>query len=275
MKTTKQAIYDQQQDWAAKHHVPFDTKGYTTTVTENLFQPLSEAAQAEFGLGAGSELKGKMRALHSSSALVCNVFDYWCERPLQPLMTALGPLDGFDHLHFEQIYPTSIGSRPHLDVAFCGDKIKPFVIESKFVEPYGADKSGIVFKRAYFPEDLGPFPEDLGLWANHGLTNCQALAWKIDRREIKFSRLEVPQLLKHILGLANTFGENFTLLYLWYDHSSAEAMEHRQEIDTFMQHLNGEIDFRTMTYQELFQKMQGNPVIDQGYIKYLRERYFV
>jgi hypothetical protein len=267
MKTTKQAIYGQQQDWAARHHVTFDAKGYTATVAENLFQPLSEAAQAEFGLGAGSEMKGKMRALHSSSAIVCNVFDHWCNRPLEPLAAALGAPANADHLHFEQIYLTSIGSRPHLDVAFCGDKIKPFVIESKFVEPYGSDKSGIVFKHAYFPEDTE-------LWTKHGLTNCQDLAQKVDKREIKFSRLDAPQLLKHILGLANKFGTDFTLLYLWYDYPSAEAADHRKEIDTFVQHLGGEIDFRAMTYQELFQKMQGNSTVDEKYIAYLRERYF-
>ena len=234
---------------------------------ENLFQPLTEASKAEFGSGAGSELDRKMRALHSSSALVCNVFDYWRDRPLKPLASALDAPATADHLHFEQIYPTSIGSKPYLDVAFCGDKIKPFVIESKFAEPYGADKSGIVFKRAYFPADTE-------LWSSHGLMNCQALAWKIDHREIKFSRLEAPQLLKHILGLANKFEKNFTLLYLWYDHPSEAAAEHRAEVETFMQHLKGEIDFRTMTYQDLFQKMQGNYTIDQSYIKYLGERYF-
>ena len=186
---------------------------------------------------------------------------------MKPLAAALGAPGNADHLHFEQIYPTSIGSRPHLDVAFCGDKIKPFVIESKFVEPYGSDKSGIVFKRAYFPVDTE-------LWSNHGLMHCQALAWKIDNREIKFSRLEASQLLKHILGLANKVGRDFTLLYLWYDYPSSEAAEHRAEVETFMLRLNEEIDFRTMTYQELFQKMQGDPAVDEKYIAYLKERYF-
>lgn len=267
MKTTKQAIYDQQQDWATRHHVIFDAAGYTATVAENLFQPLSEAAQAQFGLGAGSEMNGKMRALHSSSALVCNVFDYWRNRSLDPLVEALGAPTSVERLHFEQIYLTSIGSRPHLDVAFYGDKIKTFAIESKFVEPYGSDKSGTVFKHAYFPENTE-------LWANHGLTHCQDLARKVDHREIKFSRLEAPQLLKHILGLANKFGKDFTLLYLWYDYPSDEATTHRQEIAKFVQHLNGEIDFRTMTYQDLFQKMQANPTVDESYMEYLEERYF-
>lgn len=268
MNTTKQAIRAQQQDWATRHGIQFDGKGYTETATENLFQPLTDASTAEFGSGAGSELEEKMQALHSSSALVCNVFDYWRDRPLEPLAAALGAPAIVDDLHFEQTYPTGLrGTAPHLDVALFGDSATPFFIESKFVEPYESGKSGSPFEISYFPESLQ-------LWSKHGLTNCQTLAQKINDREIRFSWLDAPQLLKHILGLANKFGKDFTLLYLWYDHPSAEATEHRQEVDTFMQHLNGEIDFRTMTYQDLFQKMQDNPTVDESYVEYLRERYF-
>ncbi len=272
MKTTKQAIYDQQKKWATNRSIPIDADGYTRIVEQNLFQTLNTETKAEFASGSGDELgdtvkRGKMQATHSSSALVCNVFDYWRSRPMASLLDALGAPANTGHLNFERIYPTRIGSRPHLDVALCGDETKPFLIESKFVEPYGSDKSGIVFRPAYFPEDAE-------LWSSHGLMHCQALARKIDNREIKFSRLEVPQLLKHILGLANKFGKEFTLLYLWYDHPSAEATAHRENINTFVQHLNGEVDFRTMTHQELFQKMQGNPAVDEKYIAYLKERYF-
>jgi len=80
--------------------------------------------------------------------------------------------------------------------------------------------------------------------------------------------------LKHILGIVNTFQKDFTLLYLWYDYPSSEAAEHRAEVETFMLRLNGEIDFRAMTYQELFKKMQSAPAVDGSYIAYLAERYF-
>jgi hypothetical protein len=49
----------------------------------NLFEPLSADARAEYGTGDGGELggpdgdPGKMQAVHSSSALCCNVFHYW------------------------------------------------------------------------------------------------------------------------------------------------------------------------------------------------------
>lgn len=274
MNTTKQAVYDQQKKWATDHSIPTDADGYTRTVEENLFQPLSTETRAEFAAGSGDELggtgkRGKMQATHSSSALVCNVFDYWRSRPMASLSEALGAPDAAGHLYFEQTYPTGLrGTPPHIDVALLGDSTKPFCVESKFSEPYGSDKNDKPFEISYFPEGSE-------LWSKHGLTNSQALARKIHHSEIKFSQLGAPQLLKHILGLANKFGKDFTLLYLWYDClDSEEAKEHRKEIDTFVQHLSGEIDFRTLTYQKLFQKMQGDPAIDKSYIKYLEERYF-
>jgi hypothetical protein len=273
MNTTKQAIYDQQKNWATDHSIPTDADGYTQTVEENLFQTLSAETRAEIAAGSGDELggtgkRGKMQATHSSSALVCNVFDYWRSRPMAALLDALDAPAAAEHLHFEQTYPTGLrGIPPHIDVAILGDDTKPFCVESKFTEPYGSDKNDKPFEISYFPQGSE-------LWAKHGLTKCQALAEDINRGGTKFAHLGGPQLLKHILGLANKFGTDFTLLYLWYDYPSTEAADHRKEIDTFVQHLGGEIDFRTMTYQELFQKMQGNPAIDKSYIEYLRKRYF-
>jgi len=56
--------------------------GYTQSVDENLFQRLSDRARRQFEDGDGRELgtkgrPGNMQALHSSSAIACNVFHYW------------------------------------------------------------------------------------------------------------------------------------------------------------------------------------------------------
>ncbi len=266
---TAPAIIYQQRRWAAARGIQ-PNGNYTKTLEENLFQPLTEASRAEFGSGAGNEMSEKMRAFHSSSALVCNVFDYWRDRPLKTLASALGAPVDVDHLHFEQVYPTGLrGMPPHLDVLLCAEGFKPFLIESKFTEPYshGGQSAENAFTKSYFPNSGE-------LWGKYGLTRCEDLAQRIYSSREHFSRLDAPQLLKHILGLAKEFGENFTLLYLWYDHASSGAAEHRAEIETFLLRLNGEIDFRAMTYQELFQRMQGNQAIDQSYIKYLKERYF-
>jgi len=83
MITAKQAIYDQQRRWATTRGIPFDRDGYTQIVEANLFQPLGTQSRAEFEAGSGDEVggvgrRGKMQALHSSSALVCKP-ESWVE----------------------------------------------------------------------------------------------------------------------------------------------------------------------------------------------------
>ena len=79
-----------QQDWARSMGISFDPRGYVLNVEANLQQPLSTQARQSFERGAGSELSGHMRALHSSSALAVNFFDYWMDRERAPLLWALG-----------------------------------------------------------------------------------------------------------------------------------------------------------------------------------------
>ena len=256
-----------QRRWArARGILPYG--GYTQTVEGNLFQPLTEASQVELRLGTENKLEKEMRFVASSSALICNVFDHWRNRHLEPLAAALGAPVGIDHFHFEVTYPIGLG------VVLGSNEPKPFVIEAQFTEPYGylgTTSAGGTFTKSY---TKSYFPDSGEIWGRYRLTRCEALARRIHAEQEEFFQLGARQLLTRILGLAKAYGKNFTLLYLWYDVPSHKAARHRAEIETFMLRLNGEIDFRTMTYQELFQKMQGNPAIDESYIKYLGERYF-
>src|SRR5687767_5592943 len=104
-------ILAKQTLWAARHGHPLrgsaGTKGrlaYTATVSDNLFEPLTPEARREYAEGDGGELgqggivPGKMQAVHSSSALSCNLFHYWrrigrpdiiakaCGLPVSPTM---------------------------------------------------------------------------------------------------------------------------------------------------------------------------------------------
>jgi len=179
-----------------------------------------------------------MQAFHSSSALVCNVFDYWRSQLLlgqspAVLTTALGVPVSVKQMQFEQIQRTGLGGTPpHLDVVLRADGSKPFFIESKFTEPYQPHSTEGTFTKSYFPNSGE-------LWGKLGLTRCENLARRINASQEQFPRLNAPQLLKHILGIANTFQKDFTLLYLWYDYPSSEAAEHRAEVETFTQRLNG------------------------------------
>jgi len=82
---TKRDILLALRTWAARAGLVADGKGYLPCVEDNLFRPMSPGARTTFDRGSGSELKdrngvpAKMRAVHSSSALAVNVFDYWSE----------------------------------------------------------------------------------------------------------------------------------------------------------------------------------------------------
>ena len=79
MATEQDIIKDVQRAWAESNGKHFDARGYVYDVQDNFRKALSTRARDAFGDGAGSELKGKMKALHSSSALAANFFDYWTD----------------------------------------------------------------------------------------------------------------------------------------------------------------------------------------------------
>lgn len=139
--STKEELLTRQRAWATNAGMAVDTRGYLPSYTANLRKPLSLAAKASFDIGSGSELRdgktrpAKMRALHSSSALVVNVFDYWCERDTSPLMEALEVGAATEPPHFEAQFPTGLqGVPPNLDVAICLRSGITLAIESKFCE---------------------------------------------------------------------------------------------------------------------------------------------
>jgi hypothetical protein len=75
--------------WAQRHDLALcgsalirGKLAYTPSLNENLFEALLPEARAEYERGDGRELgrpdglPGKMQAVHSSSAIACNVFHY-------------------------------------------------------------------------------------------------------------------------------------------------------------------------------------------------------
>jgi len=262
-------IRNQQRAWAKQNGIEIDKDGYTLRLEPNLFLPLSSNSVAEFGFGKGDEFgtdhrRGKMQALHSSSALVCNVFEYWRGHSLDTIARACGAPAGMTEIHFESIHPTTLrGTPPHLDLEFLGKGLKPFAIESKFTEPY--KKTASEFKGSYLTTP--------GLWDN--LPHCVRLVRDIHNGQIVFTRLHASQLLKHTLGLTNSYGPSgFYLLYLWYEVPSPEATEHRKEIEAFTERIEGDFTFLSMTYQELFDIIKESSETGEAYVSYLAERYF-
>ena len=128
-------------------------KVYTTSLDHNLLQPLHEQTRQNISNGDGGELNGnearpaKMQALHSSSALGINVFDYWkVAEDLAPITASCG-LSRFGSrlsgdVRFEQQFQIDKRFRyaPNLDVAIYPNtsKYKVFAIECKFTEAYNS-----------------------------------------------------------------------------------------------------------------------------------------
>ena len=216
-----------------------------------------------------------MRALHSSSALVVNLFDYWTYRDKSPLLSALGigPAGEVD-LDFEARFPTGLGGTPpHLDVSITNGTGFVHAVEGKFTEHLGrATRGKSKFSESYFPR-TGE------LWADRNLPACQELAeelWAEERHggRQRFEYLDPRQLLKHALGLSTNRAGRFSLVYLYYDWVGARPDAHRREVDIFSERVEGETGFRVLTYQSVYGRLRDSGKADAGYVEYLADRYF-
>jgi hypothetical protein len=271
MSTTRKKALDRQRVWAAARGIAIDPQGYTHRLDDNLLQPLSAAARAEFSRGKGDELgrdggRGKMQALHSSAALAVNAFDHWRERPRDALRSALGLDRPIAAIEFERTFPTGLrGVPPHLDVTLSLEDGAVVAIESKFLEPYPARKGDRPWRSAYFPE-VG------GLWDDAGLPGCQGIAEGLRSGDLRYRHLDAAQLLKHALGLARTVQGDYALWYLWYDGGTEEDTTHREEIDDFAGRADARLRFRAMTYRDLFE-MLNEAGAERQYVTYLTGRY--
>ena len=271
----EQDIKKAQREWAWSKGVSVDRGGYVRQVEANLFRPLSARARLAFEAGAGSELKGHMRALHSSSALVANFFDYWNDRDTTPILFALGiePREGV-RIDFEAQFPTGLGgSPPHPDVAITHKSGYVVAIESKFTEHLKRSTRGKSrFARSYFPESAG-------LWASKALPACQQLAESLRAEDLhggrqQFEYLDPRQLLKHALGLGTQLGGEFSLCYLYYNWAGKRPETHRREIDLFEELVGDEVRFRALPYQDIFVRLAESVEADSDYLNYLGGRYF-
>jgi hypothetical protein len=234
------------------------------SLDDNLFVPLHPDTHREFEEGAGNELAGDLRSLRSSAGLACNVFDYWRSHPSEPLAQACGVEGSSCRVSFERKFPTGLGGTPpHLDVVLETEKGPPTAIESKFSELYGPAHND--FRESYFAREA--------VWG--GLPRSLDLARRIRGGHASFQALGAAQLLKHALGLKHAHGPGgFRLLYLWYEVPGETAMLHRREVDEFARQVADDFVFASLTYQELFPRLQETAADHREYVDYLGARYF-
>ncbi len=302
-------IKSKQQSWAKRKGLSLvggtipnkGEKNYLHSLTDNLFEQLSNKSLACFNSGDGNETKdtktrlAKMKALHSSSAIVVNFFQYW-QKDVYPIIYVCNLCSknpsgidlmteniASDHpkifstsrnktenkIKFEEKFEISEDKSqfpfsPNIDVVI--EDFQPFAyaIESKFTEPYRGKSEGI--KQKYIDNTL--------FW--NGLPSLYELAKEICPDNNKFQYLDAAQLMKHILGLKKKYNKSgFRLLYLWYDVIGKDGFEHRKEIEQFAEIAKKDnVKFSHITYQEVIMKLSkefygGN----EKYCDYLTERY--
>ena len=147
-------LTQQQRSWAQKRAIAVNRRwsDYVTQLDDNLFQPLSSETLAEYEEGEGMNSPPraggkppKLCALHSSAALVCNLFDYWRERDVGAIASACGAPPGCTSLCFEQKRPIrqTWKTPPHPDCEFQGPNIPVTAVESKFLEPYSPQRESM------------------------------------------------------------------------------------------------------------------------------------
>ena len=257
-------IVSKQIQWAKNNNIPLiGSKGergratYTVDLNQNLFEPLLEENQKRFEDGNGHEVQGsldapaKMQALHSSSALGVNIFQYWQKRGLiKEIASACGFCNRnsnySESIVFEDKYyiNTKFVIPPNIDVVFHNYESSPytlFAVECKFSEVFGGRAHGGL-KSKYLEEE--------NLWSD--LAALNKLGWEINHDAKRYSYLDAAQLIKHILGLKACVGiKEFKLLYLWYDVLGIDGASHRAEVEDFTKIAKSDgINFLAVTYYQ-------------------------
>lgn len=287
-------IQKKQVAWAlANGFIPqgstYDNKGeyhYLTELKDNLFQPLSDFTLNQFKNADGGEFndyekngnryRPKVNALHSSSVIVMNTFQYWLDKNIFQLLHALELCSKRSvqvssvkreevKIEFEKKIRISndlskFKFSPNIDVVVNNQ----FAIESKFTEPYKGRKKGISEKYTLENE----------IWK--GLEFIYELANELHPNNERYNYLDAAQLIKHILGLkVQNKNKKFTLLYLWYDTLGNDGALHQSEIEDFAKIAKlDNIKFKHISYQKFISNLMANYYYEhKEYCNYITKRY--
>lgn len=276
-------IKAKQKLWAEKRNIELigskNERGeqiYTRALSDNLFQDICESTIKEFSLGDGNELgngiePGKMQALHSSSVIGVNLFEYWkVNKDFDVLARSLYvPSKDIEFIQFEEKYGILRDARksPNIDVNIHYKNTYLVGIECKFTEPFQNRTSNTGLKKKYIDEfehwDIFP--------------NLKELALTICPDDISNDYLHVAQLVKHVLGMYSVKKDKskFRLLYIYQPAFFENNDKYSDEIVKIGDVLKRDnIVFQYLTWQELIISIKKNiGTKDENYMKYLEDRY--
>ena len=178
---------------------------------------------------------------------------------------------GIESLCFERRCSSGLkGTPPTLDVLLSGQS-GIVGIESKCLEYFGAHT-------AHFAD----------VYLSIGPPRCQSPWFEemrvLQRAPRKYRRLDAAQLIKHYLGLANTYPAlPVTLLYLFWEPSNwaelPSCVQHRGEVAAFARAVSGDrVAFEWATYRNLWTDWEqgaGSRDWVMAHVAALRARYDV
>lgn len=278
-KTVKIRINEHLKSWAEKNSIkcyPESDKVvayYTYHLKDNLFQPLEQNVFEDYNKGAGKELDKKMRALHSSSALAVNLFQYWLKNPY--FIASILNRSFFDKneyliIKFEnKLHVKGVkGTAPHIDVTIENpEENKIMAIEVKFTELLNKPKS----------LKTSPLSQQYNKLLNNFLPNVNEFLKEINEKKLDFYFFDYLQFIKHILGLlSKTSKEKFLLIYLYFELPDIFEKVHLKEIELFHNYLKKDnINFSFLTIQNLIKQIESYcDNSDLDYVNYIKDRYY-
>lgn len=229
-------------DWPCHTRLPEDNL-VTGVTREDFWEDLENGNGNE--LLDSSRAPAKFCAAYSSSAMVVNTFGPFRHSPGNFVLA--GHRD-FSKSQFERKCPTPLrGIPPNLDFLVTGPKII-VAVESKFLETLGPMKAQ--FAKSY----------------NSLIQKEAEPSWRAAYEALlvdpaKFNHLDAAQLVKHYLGIRNTFRDCRgvkVLVYLFWEPTNAEDIpefvKHRQEVKLFSREVEeSEIRFVALSYPQIWQ----------------------
>lgn len=224
---------------------------------------------ADLDQGAGHELGGKFRAVHSSTGLAVNGFAPF-RRRLADLILPGG--DGWQDLRFEAKLPTGLrrGTPPNLDLLVTGTG-GVVGIESKLTEWMTPKRAA--FSSAY-ADEITDWRRDEGWFAQMA---------HLVRSPGIYRHLDAAQLVKHAFALGRLRpAGGVTLLYLYWEPANADSLPacatHRAEIAALSAAVAGSVPaFVARSHDDLWASWAGPraPAWRAAHVAALRRRYHV
>ena len=258
LKRAKEALW-------AKSGLGHDKDGYVDCPDANLLDGVPPTLiKDDYDGGSGQEWLGKIRAIHSSSALVANSFGRWKLTPSS--LTILGR-SGFAAPKLEAKCPSGLGGTPPNLDALLTSNDTIIGIESKLLEPLTPKVPA--FSSSYKRDRL-PLCED-GWWR----LLEEVKTWPA-------SHLDAAQLIKHYLGLRNQFpkGKTVILLYLFWKPLNADSFDeykkHADHLAVFKRRVKDSpaVQFESMDYLSLWESWETYPKL-ANHAKLMKDRYAV